>query len=46
MLQGLDYFTGVELPKLVEAGEFICKALGRPNRSKTAAAMLAKARPN
>lgn len=42
MLDGLGYESGVDLEKVVRAGEFITKALGRPNRSKVAVAMLAK----
>jgi hydroxymethylglutaryl-CoA lyase len=32
----------VDLQKLVDASEFICRALGRENGSKVARAMLAK----
>lgn len=42
MLHGLDYFTGVDLEQLVEAGAYITKQLGRPTRSRTATAILAK----
>ena len=42
MLEGLGYFTGVDLGKVVEAGKFITNALNRPNRSRTATALLAK----
>lgn len=42
MLHGLDYFTGVDLPTLVAAGEFITAKLGQTNRSRTANALLAK----
>ena len=42
MLQGLGIETGVDLNKLVDAGEFICAALGRQTTSKVARAILAK----
>jgi hydroxymethylglutaryl-CoA lyase len=42
MLQGLGIETGVDLNKLVDAGEFICTALGRQTTSKVARAILAK----
>ena len=42
LLEGLEYFTGVDLEKLVEAGEYITRRLDRPNRSRTAVAILAK----
>jgi hydroxymethylglutaryl-CoA lyase len=42
MLQGLGIETGVDLDKLVDAGEFICAALGRQTASKVARAILAK----
>jgi len=42
MLQGLGIETGVDLDKLVDAGEFICTALGRQTTSKVARAILAK----
>lgn len=42
MLQGLGYETGIDLNKLVQAGDTICKALGKENRSKVAQALLAK----
>jgi hydroxymethylglutaryl-CoA lyase len=42
MLHGLKYFTGVDLPTLVAAGEFITTKLGLKNRSRTASALLAK----
>ncbi|XP_072532922.1 3-hydroxy-3-methylglutaryl-CoA lyase, cytoplasmic isoform X2 [Salminus brasiliensis] len=38
MLQGLCIETGVDLSKLIEAGEFICQALNRPTNSKVAQA--------
>jgi hypothetical protein len=32
----------VDLDRLIDAGEFICAALGRPSNSKAGRAMLAK----
>ncbi len=42
MLQGLGIETGIDLNKLVDAGDFICAALGRQTTSKVARAILAK----
>lgn len=42
MLNGLGITTGVDLDKLIQAGDFICKAIDRDNGSKTAKALLAK----
>ena len=42
LLHGLGSATGVDLDRLVDAGEFICAALGRPTNSKVARALLAK----
>lgn len=42
MLHGLDYFTGVNLDQLVDAGDYITKSLNRPNRSRAASALLAQ----
>ena len=42
LLQGLGIETSVDLNRLIEAGEFICAALGRPSGSKVARALLAK----
>lgn len=39
MLNGLGVKTNVDLPKLLSAGDFICKHLGRPSGSKTAVAL-------
>lgn len=39
MLDGLGIQTGVSLPALVAAGEFISRALGRPSNSKVARAL-------
>jgi isopropylmalate/homocitrate/citramalate synthase len=43
MLQGLDIETGVDMTKLLEAGQFICDHLGRPTGSRVARALMAKA---
>ncbi|KAL1115863.1 hypothetical protein AAG570_006152, partial [Ranatra chinensis] len=42
MLNGMGVQTGVDLDKLLEAGRFICGALGRSNESKVGRAMSAK----
>jgi hydroxymethylglutaryl-CoA lyase len=39
LLDGLGIETGVDLRKLAEAGDFICRALGRSTRSKVAQAL-------
>jgi len=44
MLDGLGIETGVDLHKLIAAGEFICSVLGRPTLSRAARAITAKAR--
>lgn len=41
MLHGLHIETGVDLTALVRASDYICCAIGRPNRSKVSQAMLA-----
>ncbi|KAF2357817.1 Pyruvate carboxyltransferase, partial [Trinorchestia longiramus] len=41
MLQGLSIETGVDLHKLVQASDFICTAINRPNMSKVSQALLA-----
>ncbi|XP_067092734.1 3-hydroxy-3-methylglutaryl-CoA lyase, cytoplasmic [Osmerus mordax] len=38
MLQGMGIETGVDLSKVIEAGDFICQALGRTTHSKVAQA--------
>jgi hydroxymethylglutaryl-CoA lyase len=43
MLNGLDIDTGVDMNKLIAAGEFICRALGRPTHSRAARALAARA---
>ena len=42
MLNGLGIETGVDLDKLIAAGNFICGFLGRASRSKAARAFTAK----
>lgn len=42
MLHGMDIETGLDLNQLVDAGEFISQALGRPTQSRVAKALLAK----
>ena len=39
MLNGLGIETGVDLDRLMAAGEFICRALGRPTQSRSARAL-------
>lgn len=39
MLHGLDITTGVDLNRLLDAGNYICGQLGRPSRSKVALAL-------
>lgn len=42
LLSGLGVETGIDLDKLIAAGEFICGALGRASSSKVARALVAK----
>lgn len=42
MLDGLGIETGVDLARLISAGEFICNALARPTLSRAARAIAAK----
>jgi hydroxymethylglutaryl-CoA lyase len=44
MLNGLDIETGVDIVKLIAAGEYICGVLGRPTHSKAARAITAKSK--
>ena len=39
MLNGLGIETGVDLDRLMAAGDFICRALGRPTQSRSARAL-------
>ncbi|WP_298623509.1 hydroxymethylglutaryl-CoA lyase [uncultured Legionella sp.] len=41
LMHGLGIHTGVDIFKIVAAGDMICKALGRKNQSKVANALLA-----
>jgi hydroxymethylglutaryl-CoA lyase len=45
MLNGLGIETGVDMDKLIDAGEYICGILGRPTQSRAARALLAKRNP-
>ena len=42
MLHGLGIETGIDLDRLIDAGEYICAALGRATNSRVARALLAK----
>ena len=42
MLHGIGIDTGVDLEKLIEAGDFISQAISRPTMSKVARANLSK----
>lgn len=42
LLQGMGIDAGVDMDRLVEAGQRICQALGKPNNSRVARALLAK----
>ena len=42
MLHGLGIETGVDLAKVIAAGEFITSVLGRPTHSKVAVALASK----
>lgn len=44
LMHGLGLETGVDIFKIVEAGDMICKAIGRKNQSKAARAMLGERR--
>jgi hydroxymethylglutaryl-CoA lyase len=43
MLEGLGIETGIDMNKLIAAGDFISRALGRPTNSRVAKALAAKA---
>ena len=43
LLDGLGIETGVDMRKLIAAGEYICAKLGRPTHSRAAKAIAAKA---
>jgi hydroxymethylglutaryl-CoA lyase len=42
MLNGLGIETGIDMDKLIAAGDFICKALGKPTNSRVAKALSAR----
>jgi hydroxymethylglutaryl-CoA lyase len=42
LLHGMAIATGVDLDRLIDAGEYICAELGRPTNSRVSRAMLAK----
>lgn len=42
LLQGMGIDTGVDMARLIDAGQRICQALGKPNNSRVARALLAK----
>ena len=42
LLHGLGIHTGIDLDRLVDAGTFISQAIGKPNGSRVARALLAK----
>jgi len=44
MLDGLGIETGVDIGKLIDAGEFICRELGRETLSRAARAIAARAK--
>jgi hydroxymethylglutaryl-CoA lyase len=42
MLDGLGVETGIDLDKLVDAGEFICGLIGQRSRSRAGSAIAAR----
>lgn len=40
LMHGLGLETGIDIYKMVQAGDFICRAIGRKNQSKAANALL------
>ena len=44
MLNGLGIETGVDMDRLIDAGEYICGVLGRPTHSRAARALMAKSK--
>jgi hydroxymethylglutaryl-CoA lyase len=42
MMNGLGIRTGIDIYKLVQAGNFICNVLGRPSNSRAGIAIRAK----
>ncbi|MFY9328140.1 MAG: hydroxymethylglutaryl-CoA lyase, partial [Georgfuchsia sp.] len=45
MLNGMGIETGIDLDKLVDAGDFISRAIGRDNQSRVARALLNRHKP-
>ncbi|MBB5463632.1 isopropylmalate/homocitrate/citramalate synthase [Paraburkholderia sp. Cpub6] len=43
MLNGLGVETGIDIDAILTAGDFISRALGKPNGSRVGRALLAKA---
>jgi hydroxymethylglutaryl-CoA lyase len=46
LMQGMGIETGVDLSQVVEIGDFISKAIGRPNASRAGKALLAQKQKN
>lgn len=46
LMHGLGFATGIDLARLVEAGELVFGFLGRPNGSRAARALLAQRKPD
>jgi hydroxymethylglutaryl-CoA lyase len=44
LMNGLGIETGIDLGKLVEIGDFISRAIGKPSASRAGKALLAKQR--
>jgi hydroxymethylglutaryl-CoA lyase len=42
MLDGMGIATGVEMIKLLDAGQYICAAINRPNSSRAARALASR----
>jgi hydroxymethylglutaryl-CoA lyase len=42
MLDGLGVETGIDIDKLADAGDFICKVLGKASSSRAGTALVAK----
>ena len=42
LLEGMGIDTGVDMARLIDAGQRICQTLGKPNNSRVARALLAK----
>mmetsp|Transcript_58787 Transcript_58787/g.70108 ORF Transcript_58787/g.70108 Transcript_58787/m.70108 type:complete len:102 (+) Transcript_58787:804-1109(+) len=42
MLHGMGMTTGIDLDKMIDAGNFISNVLGQPTNSRVAAAIIAK----